>query len=99
MVACILVLGQDTPYAVVMRIERFIINEGYNSRNNENDIALVKTQNVIQFSSNVGPICLPFRSSGRTFVDEVVTALGKYPILDFRAGNLHVAYFSQFSGL
>lgn len=48
----------------------------YDEVTKQNDIAVVKTQQVIEFNLNVGPVCLPFRYASTSFTGATVTALG-----------------------
>lgn len=68
--------GTDTSYASIHRLEDVIIHPEYNSRVQQNDIAIIKTYESIKFSMYVGPVCLPFRYTSLDFVDATVTALG-----------------------
>ena len=49
----------------------------YDSNTQVNDIAIVKTVKPIEFSLEVGPVCLPFRHTWMDFFAETVTAVGK----------------------
>lgn len=70
-------LGADTASAALYILEHLEIHPYFNSQRQENDIAIVKTQNIIGFSRNVGPVCLPFRYSNYDFTGFTVIALGK----------------------
>lgn len=48
----------------------------YDDHTKQNDIAVLKTQQFITFSLDVGPVCLPFRYSSTSFTGASVTALG-----------------------
>ncbi|XP_025836328.1 venom serine protease 34-like [Agrilus planipennis] len=69
-------VGEDTEYSKLYQADKLKIHPKYNSNTKENDIAIVKTRQSIEFSFAVGPICLPFRYSFRTFVGANVIALG-----------------------
>lgn len=68
--------GTDTASAALYVLEKIEAHPDYSSTTEENDIALIKTQRNIDFNSDVGPICLPFRYSTASFTDSSVTALG-----------------------
>ena len=68
--------GSDTNAAALYVLDKIMVHEDYNSDTYKNDIAIVKTQNVIVYSERVGPMCLPFRYSTQDFTEEWVTALG-----------------------
>ncbi|XP_036392515.1 transmembrane protease serine 13a [Megalops cyprinoides] len=40
-------------------VERIILNENYNSQTNDQDIALLKLKQPVNFSTTVQPVCLP----------------------------------------
>ncbi|KAF2903823.1 hypothetical protein ILUMI_02349 [Ignelater luminosus] len=68
--------GADTASAALYILDHLEVHPYFNSQKQENDIAIVKTQNIINFSRNVGPVCLPFRYSNYDFTGFTVTALG-----------------------
>lgn len=70
--------GQDTAAAALYEINNFIVHPDYVAQTLENDVAIVKTKKTIVFSSDVGPICLPFRYASNDFTGVDVTALGIY---------------------
>ncbi|KAF2889801.1 hypothetical protein ILUMI_16372 [Ignelater luminosus] len=67
--------GADTDSAALYILDHLEIHPYYNSQNKENDIAIVKTKKIINFSRNVGPVCLPFRYSNYDFTGFTVTGL------------------------
>lgn len=68
--------GDDTASAALYEISNFIMHQGYIPSTLTNDIGIVKTKKRIVFSSDVGPICLPFRYASDDFTGSDVTALG-----------------------
>lgn len=62
---------------MLYRISAFIPHSEYDNNTYANDIAVVRTERSIEFSKNVGPICLPFRYSTRDFTGDNVVVLGK----------------------
>ncbi|XP_063905606.1 venom serine protease 34-like [Zophobas morio] len=68
--------GSDTPAAALYPISNFFIYPRYNTTDESNDIAVLKTSTPIRFSTKVGPVCLPFRAGRRNFLNEIVTVLG-----------------------
>lgn len=49
----------------------------YSSVTHVNDIALVRTDQDMEFSRAVGPVCLPFSDVSNNLVNERVMAVGK----------------------
>lgn len=49
----------------------------YNMTTSQNDICILRTQTLINFNANVGPVCLPFRYSTDSFLGDTVTLLGR----------------------
>ncbi|XP_053685056.1 venom serine protease-like, partial [Sabethes cyaneus] len=74
--------GTDSPYAKLMVISTFTIHTGYRAQPSTNDIALVRTQEEIQFNNGVGPACLPWKWPTVTFDNMAVEAAG-WGTLDF----------------
>uniref|UniRef100_A0A182PP22 Peptidase S1 domain-containing protein n=1 Tax=Anopheles epiroticus TaxID=199890 RepID=A0A182PP22_9DIPT len=68
--------GLDTPYSAIYNIEQIISHENYNDQTRNNDIALLRTSNEIDFNRGVGPICLPFLYSTYSFADLSVDIAG-----------------------
>ncbi|KAJ3648511.1 hypothetical protein Zmor_020308 [Zophobas morio] len=81
----ILSTGNDTDAATLYKISDFIMHLEYDSNTQVNDIAIVKTVKPIEFSLEVGPVCLPFRHTWMDFFAETVTAVG-WGFTDF-SGN------------
>ncbi|XP_069668897.1 venom serine protease 34-like [Periplaneta americana] len=67
--------GEDTSAARILLAESFQIHPDYNSDKQMNDIAVIRVDEDIIFSSEVGPACLPFRFPNAN-VGAVVTMLG-----------------------
>ncbi|XP_051966505.1 transmembrane protease serine 13-like [Xyrauchen texanus] len=44
---------------IFSNIKKIIVNENYNDRTNDNDIALLKLDKPVDFSDTVQPVCLP----------------------------------------
>ncbi|XP_055606903.1 venom serine protease-like [Uranotaenia lowii] len=53
--------GLDSNYTTLLWISSIKYHEAYDQITGLNDIAIVRTQNVIPFSAGVGPVCLPFK--------------------------------------
>lgn len=53
-----------------------MIHPNYGQRIDQNDVAIVKTENEIKFTNEVGPACLPFQHSSDTFGGNYVELLG-----------------------
>lgn len=53
--------ASDTQYSALYRSSSFIRHEKYSTATKQNDIALIKTVEMIQFNHGVSPVCLPFR--------------------------------------
>ncbi|XP_017784093.1 PREDICTED: venom serine protease-like [Nicrophorus vespilloides] len=68
--------GTETTHAALYTLEKFVSHPSYNNRTNRNDIAILKTQNVMEFGESVGPVCLPFRYTNRNFIGTSLTVLG-----------------------
>uniref|UniRef100_A0A182WDZ3 Peptidase S1 domain-containing protein n=1 Tax=Anopheles minimus TaxID=112268 RepID=A0A182WDZ3_9DIPT len=68
--------GLDTPYSEIYNIEQIIAHENYNEQTRNNDIALLKTIDEMQFNRGVGPICLPFSYSTYSFGGLLVDIAG-----------------------
>ncbi|XP_015184240.1 PREDICTED: venom serine protease-like [Polistes dominula] len=87
--------GADTNVTKIHLVSEVIIHPNYKRR--MNDVAVVKTKTRFDYSMKVGPACLPFYYTRRSFVGEVVTALG-WGLLSFSGAksdvlmkvNLHV---------
>ncbi|XP_069668899.1 venom serine protease-like [Periplaneta americana] len=67
--------GDDTSSAKILLAESFQSHPDYNSDKQMNDIAVIRVDEDIIFSSEVGPACLPFRFPNIN-VGAVVTVLG-----------------------
>jgi trypsin len=72
------ITGNDTNAAKLLRTESFEAHPLYDSVTLENNIAVVRVSQDIEFSLEVGPVCLPFRFPS-TAVGTKVTVLGKLP--------------------
>jgi trypsin len=72
------ITGNETNAAKLLRTESFKLHPLYNSVTKENDIAVVRVSQDIEFSLDVGPVCLPFRFP-TTASGTKVTVLGKSP--------------------
>ncbi|XP_058832231.1 venom serine protease 34-like [Topomyia yanbarensis] len=68
--------GTDTTYAALHRVASIKIHESYNMTTKLNDIAIVRTMTEIVFTAGVGPVCLPFKYYGATFVGMELEAVG-----------------------
>ncbi|KAJ4438126.1 hypothetical protein ANN_14065 [Periplaneta americana] len=72
---CPYITGDDTSSAKILLAESFQSHPDYNSDKQMNDIAVIRVDEDIIFSSEVGPACLPFRFPNIN-VGAVVTVLG-----------------------
>ena len=52
-------IGTESKYAATYEIVSFIEHPNYNATNNLNDISIIVTRGNIEWSSGVGPVCLP----------------------------------------
>ncbi|XP_025073849.1 venom serine protease 34-like [Pogonomyrmex barbatus] len=73
--------GADTNASRILTISRFDIHPFYNSESLENDIAIVMVNSVINFSEEVGPVCLPFQHQSDSFAGSYVDLLGETIII------------------
>ncbi|XP_076655708.1 venom serine protease 34 [Halictus rubicundus] len=69
-------VGNDTDASRIYGADMNITNPGYNVNTGQNDIAILRVKEVIEFSDKVGPACLPFQHAPDTFGGDLVTALG-----------------------
>nr|CAD7197623.1 unnamed protein product [Timema douglasi] len=67
--------GADTNASRLYRISRVIGHQDYNTLSEANDIGLIKVNQDILFSLEVGPVCLPWNYKG-SYAGETVEALG-----------------------
>lgn len=54
-----LLIGADTPYADTIPVQTYLVHPSYQSDGNINDISIVYTQQIMNYSPGVGPACLP----------------------------------------
>jgi len=75
--------GKETDATKLFRISNCLKHPLY--KDYHNDIAVCKIEGTIQYSSKVGPVCLPFHHYRNSFDGSKVTALGQYrfPIIFF----------------
>ncbi|XP_060536206.1 ovochymase-1-like [Cylas formicarius] len=66
----------NNSYSAVYMVSGYEIFPNFQSVPLTHDIAIVQTQQQIEFSLFVGPACLPFSYSNYDFVGEIVTILG-----------------------
>lgn len=66
--------GSDTNASKLYRIEKCTSHPKY--LDDINDVAICKIVGTIQFSAEVGPVCLPFQHKNDNFVGATVTILG-----------------------
>ncbi|XP_037044742.1 venom serine protease 34-like [Bradysia coprophila] len=72
--------GSDTNATKIFRISNCIMHPRYEA--DHNDVAVCKIIGDIQFSAEVGPVCLPFQHRRDNFYDVTVTVLG-WGLLEF----------------
>ncbi|KXJ67974.1 hypothetical protein RP20_CCG006956 [Aedes albopictus] len=77
-----LTTGSDTGYAQAYVIAQFLSHPGFTTQPVSNDIALIRTYQPMQFNEGVGPVCLPWKYRGDSFVGATVEACG-WGDLDF----------------
>ncbi|XP_019539639.2 venom serine protease isoform X1 [Aedes albopictus] len=77
-----LTTGSDTGYAQAYVIAQFLSHPGFTTQPVSNDIALIRTYQPMQFNEGVGPVCLPWKYRGESFVGATVEACG-WGDLDF----------------
>ncbi|XP_037033544.1 venom serine protease-like [Bradysia coprophila] len=68
--------GNETNYAAVYIVKRFVPKTDYSPTTNLNDIGLVETVNPILWSRGVSPVCLPFYYTSADFSGTTLTATG-----------------------
>ncbi|XP_058128384.1 venom serine protease-like [Anopheles ziemanni] len=66
----------ETAYARAYVLAQFLSHTGFTTKPVANDIALVRTQQSIQYNPGVGPVCLPWRYTTETFAGATVEATG-----------------------
>lgn len=69
--------GTDTNASRLYTVSRFDIHPLYNEETLDNDIAIVTTNSIINFSEEVGPACLPFQHRFDSFAGSYVDLLGE----------------------
>ncbi|XP_050093159.1 venom serine protease-like [Anopheles aquasalis] len=74
--------GSDTSFAQIYTVAQFLSHYGFTLKPVANDIAMVRTQNAIQYNAAVGPACLPWRYARQTFEGQQLEATG-WGDLDF----------------
>uniref|UniRef100_A0A6P7FK98 Venom serine protease-like isoform X1 n=1 Tax=Diabrotica virgifera virgifera TaxID=50390 RepID=A0A6P7FK98_DIAVI len=68
--------GMDTNAAALYRTENYWEHPNFDIATGQNDVAIIRTLQPMAFSLLVGPVCLPFLYSDKTFERENVTILG-----------------------
>ncbi|XP_053692577.1 venom serine protease 34-like [Sabethes cyaneus] len=74
--------GAETMYAQLYVVAEFLKHPGFTMHPIENDIALLRTVQPIQYNPGVGPVCLPWKYRHQDFDGAVVEACG-WGNLDF----------------
>uniref|UniRef100_A0A182WDZ5 Peptidase S1 domain-containing protein n=1 Tax=Anopheles minimus TaxID=112268 RepID=A0A182WDZ5_9DIPT len=74
--------GSDTTYSQVYLVAQFMSHPSFTVKPVSNDIALVCTQQPIQYNPAVGPVCLPWAYTTQSFEGRTVEATG-WGDLDF----------------
>ncbi|XP_058053370.1 venom serine protease-like [Anopheles bellator] len=81
--------GSDTPYSALLLLASIKIHEHYDPASGSNDIAIVRTRSEILFNAGVGPVCLPLKYAGASFVGIELEAVG-WGTLDYGAPKSNV---------
>ncbi|XP_034950561.1 uncharacterized protein [Chelonus insularis] len=68
--------GTETDATQLFRIHTIVMHPYFSSNRNDYDIAIITIDGTIALSPKVGPVCLPFRHSQESFVNQPVTLLG-----------------------
>ncbi|XP_047469977.1 chymotrypsinogen A-like [Penaeus chinensis] len=66
----------DTQYEQHITIQEVIMHESYDPLTVDNDIALLRLSDPVQYSPGVGPACLPFQFASKDFQGENATVTG-----------------------
>uniref|UniRef100_A0A182Y9G7 Peptidase S1 domain-containing protein n=1 Tax=Anopheles stephensi TaxID=30069 RepID=A0A182Y9G7_ANOST len=74
--------GSDTSFSQVYIVAQFMSHPSFTVKPVSNDIALVRTQQPIQYNAAVGPACLPWSYTSQSFEGRTVEATG-WGDLDF----------------
>ncbi|XP_049295548.1 venom serine protease-like [Anopheles funestus] len=84
-------IGSDSPYTALLLLASIKIHEGYSSStsSSSNDIAIVRTRSEILFNTGVGPVCLPIKFAGASFVGINLEAVG-WGTIDYGAPKSNV---------
>jgi len=70
-------IGGETNATKLYRLSKYTIHPGYQGNKDAyKDIAVCKISGIIEYSARVGPVCLPFQKEQKSFVGNIVTALG-----------------------
>ncbi|KAL0124272.1 hypothetical protein PUN28_006255 [Cardiocondyla obscurior] len=68
--------GADTNASRLYTVSRFYVHPFYRDVSLENDIAIVMVNSIINFSEEIGPVCLPFQHQSDSFAGSYVDLLG-----------------------
>lgn len=69
--------GADTNASHLYTVSQFYVHPFYNNVSLENDIAVVMVKSFINFTEEVGPVCLPFQHQFDSFAGSYVDLLGE----------------------
>lgn len=89
-------VGSDTSFAAVYTVASITRHPSYNPNTDVNDIAVVRTNQPIQYNAGVAPACLPFQYSQTAFDRQVLevpgwgtTSFGGVPSTTLRTVSLN----------
>ncbi|XP_022123529.2 venom serine protease-like [Pieris rapae] len=68
--------GDDSPSTKGYAVAGVRIHPNYNNYTYDYDVGILSLTEIIQFSENVMPVCLPFKFAGYSFTGEKLTVLG-----------------------
>lgn len=66
----------ETSFTRVLKISSYTSHPNYETKNNSNDIALLRTEKPMIFNDGVQPSCLPYRYRSQSMLGKQVEVLG-----------------------